>query len=35
VDDPERMALWAGTGWKDAQTVPAAVIVAELAAAFS
>jgi nitronate monooxygenase len=34
VDDPDRMALWAGTGWRSARSVPAAVVVAELAAAF-
>jgi nitronate monooxygenase len=35
ADDPDRMALWAGTGWRSAQPVPAAVVVAELGAAFA
>lgn len=33
ADDPELLALWAGTGWRAAQAVPAAAVVAELAAA--
>lgn len=35
ADDPDTMALWAGTGWRSAQAVPAAVVVAELAAALA
>jgi nitronate monooxygenase len=35
ADDPELLALWAGTGWRAAQAVPAAVVVAELAAALT
>jgi nitronate monooxygenase len=32
AEDADRLALWAGTGWRDTQPVPAAVVVAELAA---
>jgi nitronate monooxygenase len=35
ADDPSLMALWAGTGWRDAEPVPAAVVVSELASALS
>lgn len=35
AEDPQLLALWAGTGWRDAQPVPAAVVVAELAAALA
>ncbi|MDN5790997.1 MAG: nitronate monooxygenase [Micrococcales bacterium] len=33
ADSPDLMALWAGTGWRSAKPVPAAVVVAEFAAA--
>lgn len=35
ADDPSRMALWAGTGWREIEPVPAAVVVADLGAALS
>ncbi len=35
ADDPSLMALWAGTGWRDIEPVPAAVVVADLAAALT
>jgi nitronate monooxygenase len=35
AEDPDRLALWAGTGWRDTQAVPAAVVVAQLAAALT
>lgn len=31
ADDPEMLALWAGTGWRDATAVPAATVVAQVA----
>jgi len=31
ADDPAVMALWAGTGWREARAVPAATIVRDLA----
>jgi nitronate monooxygenase len=35
ADDPSRFALWAGTGWRQARPVPAAVVVKDLAASLS
>ncbi len=32
AEDPQWFALWAGTGWRDARPVPAAVVVRDLAA---
>lgn len=31
TDEPELLALWAGTGWRDATAVPAATVVAHIA----
>ena len=31
ADRAEHLALWAGTGWREARAVPAATVVAELA----
>lgn len=31
AEEPELLALWAGTGWRETQAVPAAVVVAEVA----
>lgn len=33
AEDPQWFALWAGTGWRDARSVPTAVVVRDLAAA--
>ncbi|MDN5796684.1 MAG: nitronate monooxygenase [Intrasporangium sp.] len=33
AEDPQWFALWAGTGWRQARPVPAAVVVRDLAAA--
>ncbi|HET7397283.1 MAG TPA: nitronate monooxygenase [Intrasporangium sp.] len=35
ADSPELLALWAGTGWREARAVPAATVVREFAAAFA
>ena len=31
ADDPSLMALWAGTGWRDAEDLPAAAVVRRIA----
>lgn len=33
ADDPALMSLWAGTGWREAQAVPAATVVAQFSSA--